>query len=109
MYTKSYVYETKETFVQRFKNWEWFVLNFLLYSLVFYHTDFEETNKGCCGTGLFEVTPLCNEITPVCDDASKYVFWDSVHPTEAAYQYIAKYGEMEVLPKFQSHMDNTFE
>ncbi|QHO27818.1 hypothetical protein HN51_024912 [Arachis hypogaea] len=70
---------------------------------------FKETKRGCCGTGLFEVTPLCNEITPVCDDASKYVFWDSVHPTEATYQYIAKYLEMEVLPKFQFHMDYTFE
>ncbi|KAJ1386260.1 SGNH hydrolase superfamily [Sesbania bispinosa] len=66
---------------------------------------FKETNKGCCGTGLFEVTPLCNEITPVCVDASKYVFWDSVHPTEAVYQYVAKYIEMEVLPKFQFHAD----
>ncbi|MED6192431.1 hypothetical protein PIB30_010064 [Stylosanthes scabra] len=64
---------------------------------------FKETDKGCCGTGAFEVTPLCNEITPLCDDASKYVFWDSVHPTEATYQYIAKYLEMEVLPKFQFH------
>ncbi|XP_057442196.1 GDSL esterase/lipase At2g30310-like [Lotus japonicus] len=61
---------------------------------------FKETNKGCCGTGLFEVTPLCNELTRVCDDASKYVFWDSVHPTEAAYKYFAKYLEMEILSKF---------
>nr|KYP72931.1 GDSL esterase/lipase At2g30310 family [Cajanus cajan] len=66
---------------------------------------FKETSKGCCGTGLFEVTPLCNEITPICGDPSKYVFWDSVHPTEVAYQYIAKYLEMNVLPKFQFHMD----
>ncbi|KAK7385591.1 hypothetical protein VNO78_31317 [Psophocarpus tetragonolobus] len=69
---------------------------------------FKEANKGCCGTGLFEVTPFCNEITPICDDPSKYVFWDSVHPTEVAYQYIAKYVEMEVLPKFQLHMDYIF-
>ncbi|XP_027368457.1 uncharacterized protein LOC113874434 [Abrus precatorius] len=62
---------------------------------------FKESSRGCCGTGLFEVTPFCNEITPICDDASKYVFWDSVHPTEAAYQYFAKYIQMEVLPKFQ--------
>lgn len=74
--------------------------------MAFYHTGFEETNKGCCGTGLFEVTPiLCDEITPVCHDPSKYIFWDSVHPTEVTYMYIAKYIEMEVLPKFQFHMD----
>ncbi|RDX74228.1 GDSL esterase/lipase, partial [Mucuna pruriens] len=69
---------------------------------------FKETTRGCCGTGFFEVTPLCNEITPICDDPSKYVFWDSVHPTEVAYQYIAKYIEMEVLPKFQFHKDYIF-
>ncbi|TKY56552.1 GDSL esterase/lipase [Spatholobus suberectus] len=61
---------------------------------------FKETSKGCCGTGLFEVTPLCNEITPICEDPSKYVFWDSVHPTEVAYQYIAKYVEMEYLKPY---------
>ncbi|XP_045832140.1 GDSL esterase/lipase At2g30310-like [Trifolium pratense] len=66
---------------------------------------FVETSKGCCGTGLFEVTPLCNELTPVCNDASKYVFWDSVHPTQATYKYIAKYLELEVLPKFQFQRD----
>ncbi|KAK2376589.1 GDSL Lipase/Acylhydrolase family protein [Trifolium repens] len=70
---------------------------------------FTETNKGCCGTGLFEVTPLCNELTPVCNDASRYVFWDSVHPTEATYKYIAKYLELEVLPKFQFHRDYMFD
>ncbi|KHN46112.1 GDSL esterase/lipase [Glycine soja] len=69
---------------------------------------FKETSKGCCGTGLFEVAPLCNEFTPICEDPSKYVFWDSVHPTEITYQYIAKYLEMEVLPKFQFHTDYVF-
>ncbi|AES98896.1 putative triacylglycerol lipase [Medicago truncatula] len=70
---------------------------------------FKETNKGCCGTGTFEVTPLCNELTPVCDDASKYVFWDSVHPSEATNKYIAKYMELEVLPKFQFHRNCKFD
>ncbi|XP_061365125.1 GDSL esterase/lipase At2g30310-like [Gastrolobium bilobum] len=69
---------------------------------------FKETNRGCCGTDLFELVPLCNAITPTCDDASKFVFWDSVHPTEAAYQYFTKHIEVEVLPKFQFHMDNIF-
>ncbi|KAJ8430699.1 hypothetical protein Cgig2_012397 [Carnegiea gigantea] len=48
---------------------------------------FEEVTKGCCGTGLIEVTSLlCNKLDPVCPDASKYVFWDSYHPTEKGYQ-----------------------
>lgn len=48
---------------------------------------FEEANKGCCGTGLIEVTSLlCNKLAAVCQDDSKYLFWDSYHPTEKGYQ-----------------------
>ncbi|KAI4305382.1 hypothetical protein L6164_028752 [Bauhinia variegata] len=60
---------------------------------------FEISEKGCCGRGLLAAGPLCNVLTPTCDDASKYMFWDSIHPTEAAYQYIAEYVEEHVLPK----------
>lgn len=74
----------------------------LHFSLAIHYTGFEVTNRGCCGTGIFEVGPLCNELTPTCEEVSKFVFWDSVHPTEAAYKYIAKYVEEEVLPKFMS-------
>ncbi|KAI3856916.1 hypothetical protein MKX03_032448 [Papaver bracteatum] len=43
--------------------------------------------KGCCGTGKIETVVLCNDLNPfTCDDPSKYVFWDSYHPTERAYQ-----------------------
>ncbi|XP_023006809.1 GDSL esterase/lipase At2g30310-like [Cucurbita maxima] len=51
---------------------------------------FEHTNTGCCGTGLAEVAPLCNALTPTCEDSSKYLFWDSVHPTEAAYKFMTE-------------------
>ncbi|MCL7031105.1 hypothetical protein MKW94_012243, partial [Papaver nudicaule] len=48
---------------------------------------FEEATIGCCGTGRIESIFLCNELNPfTCDDVSKYVFWDSYHPTERAYQ-----------------------
>lgn len=58
---------------------------------------FEVANKGCCGTGDIEVTVLCNHYTTVaCADASKYVFWDSYHPTEAAYQLLVD----QVLKKY---------
>lgn len=60
---------------------------------------FVETKKGCCGTGLVEAGPLCNALTPLCANDSEYLFWDSIHPSEAAYQYISKYLENEVLPK----------
>ncbi|KAL2475285.1 GDSL esterase/lipase [Abeliophyllum distichum] len=51
---------------------------------------FEEVHSGCCGSGYIEASILCNPTSPVCYDASKYVFFDSVHPTEAAYYYIFK-------------------
>ncbi|CAA6669715.1 unnamed protein product [Spirodela intermedia] len=51
---------------------------------------FVESTKGCCGTGTIEVTLLCNPLTPItCGDDSKYVFWDSFHPTERAYEVLS--------------------
>ncbi|XP_022944104.1 GDSL esterase/lipase At2g30310-like [Cucurbita moschata] len=51
---------------------------------------FEQTNKGCCGNGLAEAGPLCNALTPTCKNRSKFVFWDSFHPTETAYNFITE-------------------
>ncbi|CAL0307716.1 unnamed protein product [Lupinus luteus] len=63
---------------------------------------FTETSIGCCGNGIVlgAAAVTCTNATPTCEDASKFVFWDCVHPTETTYQYLAKYLEMEVLPKF---------
>nr|XP_043630158.1 GDSL esterase/lipase At5g45960-like [Erigeron canadensis] len=49
---------------------------------------FEEVHKGCCGTGLIEAGFFCNSNSLICDDVSKYIFWDSFHPTEKAYRII---------------------
>ncbi|KAJ9675064.1 hypothetical protein PVL29_024138 [Vitis rotundifolia] len=50
---------------------------------------FEVVNKGCCGTGLIEVAVLCNQFDPfICNDVTKYVFWDSYHPTERVYKML---------------------
>ncbi|GAA0148716.1 hydrolase [Lithospermum erythrorhizon] len=49
---------------------------------------FEVADKGCCGTGDIEVSVLCNKHSPTCSDHSKYIFWDSYHPTERAYTVI---------------------
>ncbi|GFZ03000.1 GDSL-like Lipase/Acylhydrolase superfamily protein [Actinidia rufa] len=35
---------------------------------------FYDVNKGCCGTGLFEASILCNPDSPVCSDASSMCF-----------------------------------
>ncbi|XP_054818058.1 GDSL esterase/lipase EXL3-like isoform X1 [Prosopis cineraria] len=47
---------------------------------------FEVGDRGCCGTGEIEVAELCNHLQQTCADDSEYVFWDSFHPTEAAYR-----------------------
>ncbi|KAI4331258.1 hypothetical protein MLD38_029460 [Melastoma candidum] len=50
---------------------------------------FAVVRRGCCGT---ETTIfLCNPKSfRTCPNATKYVFWDSVHPTQAANQFIAE-------------------
>nr|XP_043620366.1 GDSL esterase/lipase At5g45960-like [Erigeron canadensis] len=58
---------------------------------------FEEVQKGCCGTGLIEADFLCNFNSQLCDDVSKYVFWDSVHPTEKVYKLIYESLRTSVL------------
>ncbi|KAF5461140.1 hypothetical protein F2P56_020959 [Juglans regia] len=51
---------------------------------------FEDTAKACCGTGLFEMSYLCDQINPfTCSDANKYIFWDSFHPTEKTNGIVA--------------------
>ncbi|KAL5557833.1 hypothetical protein UlMin_034044 [Ulmus minor] len=51
---------------------------------------FKIANKGCCGTGLIEVSIFCNQLESTCKDDSIYVFWDSFHPTENTYRIIVK-------------------
>ncbi|EOY04623.1 GDSL-like Lipase/Acylhydrolase family protein, putative [Theobroma cacao] len=50
---------------------------------------FTVTNRGCCGTGILEALFLCNPKTPACTTPSQFLFWDSIHPTEAAYKALA--------------------
>ncbi|CAN1283861.1 GDSL esterase/lipase At3g43570 [Linum perenne] len=50
----------------------------------------DEVDVGCCGTGLLETGFLCNPGSLVCPDASKYIFWDSIHPTEKTYYRVFK-------------------
>lgn len=52
---------------------------------------FAEARKGCCGTGTVETTSfLCNsKSVGTCRNATEYVFWDSVHPSEAANKVLA--------------------
>lgn len=65
----------------------------------FYVVGFEVIDRGCCGTGKIEVAELCNPSTPLCEDVTKYVFWDSFHPTEKTYKILADYVIKNYLPK----------
>ncbi|XVF63652.1 hypothetical protein PTKIN_Ptkin09bG0103900 [Pterospermum kingtungense] len=62
---------------------------------------FEIANRGCCGTGNIEVAILCNRFSPsTCEDASKYIFWDSYHPTEQAYRALVSQIFQNYVTKF---------
>ncbi|MCO5583187.1 hypothetical protein L7F22_037095 [Adiantum nelumboides] len=52
---------------------------------------FKNTTFACCGSGRFNAWPTCSVrgLFKVCDDASKYVFWDFVHPTTAVNKLAA--------------------
>ncbi|XP_021275225.1 GDSL esterase/lipase At2g42990-like isoform X1 [Herrania umbratica] len=51
---------------------------------------FEVAEEGCCGTGLFETGIMCNRHHPLtCTDANKYVFWDSIHPSQRTNKIIS--------------------
>ncbi|KAJ7968653.1 GDSL esterase/lipase family [Quillaja saponaria] len=51
---------------------------------------FDKVDCGCCGSGYIEASFLCNGNSYVCSNASKYVFFDSIHPTEMAYYTMFK-------------------
>lgn len=56
---------------------------------------FKEGRSACCGAGRFRGIYSCGgKRQPVkeyglCDSPNDYVFWDSYHPTEAAYSQLA--------------------
>ncbi|VVA29178.1 PREDICTED: GDSL [Prunus dulcis] len=61
----------------------------------------EEARVGCCGTGRFEMSFLCNPHNPfTCQDANKYVFWDAFHPSEKTNQIISDNALKTYLAKF---------
>ncbi|KAF9608900.1 hypothetical protein IFM89_012068 [Coptis chinensis] len=51
-------------------------------------TGFEQWRKGCCGTGVIEMGFLCNPNSYICPNRSKFIFWDSIHPTEKTYNLL---------------------
>ncbi|KAF4373251.1 hypothetical protein G4B88_007264 [Cannabis sativa] len=66
---------------------------------------FEEAEVGCCGTGTFEMSFLCNKHNPfTCPDANKYVFWDAFHPSQKTAQIISHTLLKTSLAKFAANL-----
>ncbi|KAB1218298.1 GDSL esterase/lipase 1 [Morella rubra] len=56
---------------------------------------FKEGKSGCCGTGPYRGINSCGgkrsvEVYELCENPSEYLFFDSGHPTEKAYQQLAE-------------------
>ncbi|KAM7257929.1 hypothetical protein ACFE04_013670 [Oxalis oulophora] len=69
---------------------------------------FVESKRGCCGTGLLEAGFLCNYKSLLCSDTSEYVFFDSIHGTEAAYKYVASFLIEDFLSQNLSTHDSYY-
>ncbi|KAI3797000.1 hypothetical protein L1987_39688 [Smallanthus sonchifolius] len=57
----------------------------------------EVVDRGCCGTGAVEVAVLCNKLSPICPDDSKYLFWDSIHLTDKGYNIVVDHALQDVM------------
>ncbi|QCD86971.1 zeta-carotene desaturase [Vigna unguiculata] len=65
------------------------------------HYGFQVASMSCCATGMFEMGYSCSRGSSFsCIDASRYVFWDSFHPTEKTNGIIAKYLVKNSLAQF---------
>lgn len=65
---------------------------------------FENVDKGCCGTGMVEMSFMCNRLNPfTCSDADKYLFWDSFHPAQRTAKLVS---EIALNTTFVQFMNN---
>ncbi|AES64975.1 GDSL esterase/lipase At4g16230 [Medicago truncatula] len=52
---------------------------------------FENPSSACCHqAGRYGGLVTCTGVSKVCEDRSKYIFWDTFHPSDAANVFIAK-------------------
>ncbi|MCD7461878.1 hypothetical protein HAX54_047320 [Datura stramonium] len=63
---------------------------------------YDRIHKGCCGTGSLEMGPLCNKLESTCANASRYLFWDAVHPTQATNEHLAHNFLRTLLPQLEA-------
>lgn len=53
---------------------------------------FTTASTACCGNGgQFSGIVPCGPTSSMCEERSKYVFWDPYHPSEAANLILAKH------------------
>ncbi|KAF5782233.1 putative triacylglycerol lipase [Helianthus annuus] len=64
---------------------------------------FTQTKIGCCGLGFLEAGPICTPFTPLCTNPSNHLFFDSIHPSEAAYRHVTK----TLLKQIIRYMNNS--
>nr|KAJ0219310.1 hypothetical protein LSAT_V11C300147200 [Lactuca sativa] len=65
-------------------------------------TPLEVVDRGCCVTRNLEAAILCNRFLPTCVDPSKYLLWDSYHPTDKGYNILINQvvGKYVLLKKY---------
>ena len=57
---------------------------------VMFYLGFTNVETACCGTiSSTRLVPCSFPFLSVCQDRSKYFYWDAFHPTQAAYEIIA--------------------
>ncbi|KAJ8772996.1 hypothetical protein K2173_028173 [Erythroxylum novogranatense] len=64
---------------------------------------FSNSNWPCCSLGNIRPAVTCTPVSTLCNDRSKYVFWDEYHPTDQANELIAN----ELIKKFGFITANT--
>ncbi|KAG0502678.1 hypothetical protein HPP92_002750 [Vanilla planifolia] len=52
---------------------------------------FETASVACCSNGPMTGVVPCGPTSQMCQDRSRYLFWDPYHPSEAANVIVAKY------------------
>ena len=57
---------------------------------------FTNSDSPCCSFGQIRPAFTCTPASILCQDRTKYIFWDEFHPTDSASELIAK----EFLKKF---------
>ncbi|KAJ8459538.1 hypothetical protein OPV22_032464 [Ensete ventricosum] len=61
---------------------------------------FTTSKIACCGQGPYNGLGLCTVASNLCEDRSKYAFWDAFHPSETACRIVVShfmYGSSEYM------------